>query len=120
MNLITRSVCLFIGFCVINGLFAKDLHIKQTVTKENEDNFFEIFQDEHFMENKRSARHVKVVTESILDHILKEFKRTLHYTPQRRNRTKILRKFKEKLKKHVKKRKMRKTKMKNATMNKRL
>ncbi|RVE52741.1 hypothetical protein evm_002614 [Chilo suppressalis] len=111
-----RSLCLLIFISVV--INAKDLHIKENtaadIVTEQKFVFGDLsnYDDVFYNENQRYARHVELVTESVLEHLLTEIKKKY---PSSKNETgnipkmmkrlqmKLKRMNKKKLKKHRKK-----------------
>ncbi|XP_075986782.1 uncharacterized protein LOC142983679 [Anticarsia gemmatalis] len=63
------------------AVFSKMLHIKEDLEQKDPKAFMNLFNNEEiFKTNERHARHVQTVTESVLDHLIKELKHQYHST----------------------------------------
>ncbi|XP_063834607.1 uncharacterized protein LOC135083791 [Ostrinia nubilalis] len=101
---------------------AKHLHIKESYTEKSEAvQFQDLFNydDNVYTEKDRYARHVELVTESVLEHLLKEINNKYRKSSNdtQNDMPKMMQRLKMKLKRHLNKRKNKKLKKKYSKLN---
>ena len=80
----TGCSAFFILSCLFVFVVSKELHEKQTLEAKNKDDqgFINLFNNQDSLnKNDRYVRHVKAVTESVLDHLFNEIKHH-YYSPK--------------------------------------
>ncbi|KAG6459412.1 hypothetical protein O3G_MSEX011367 [Manduca sexta] len=101
MNIFSFSI-IFVLF--VNVILSKDLHVKENFELKDRDNSISdlTYGYDVLPNNERFVRHVELVTESVVEHLMKEIKKR-YPNSTRNNSSNLLQRLRIKLQKRVNK-----------------